>query len=103
VLGAVEGLEVATPLFSGYVVPITVAILVAGFSIQKYGTHRVGGWFGPVMILWFVVVAGLGVGWIVREPAVLAALRTRAGAGFAPRPGRRAWWLRWAWGGPQAT
>jgi KUP system potassium uptake protein len=77
VLGAVEGLEVATPLFSGYVVPITVAILVALFSIQKYGTHRVGGWFGPVMILWFVVIAGLGVVWIVREPAVLAAFDPR--------------------------
>jgi KUP system potassium uptake protein len=77
VLGAVEGLEVATPLFRGYVVPITVAILVALFSIQKYGTHRVGGLFGPVMILWFVVIAGLGVVWIVREPSVLAAVDPR--------------------------
>jgi KUP system potassium uptake protein len=92
VLGAVEGLEVATPLFRGYVVPITVVILVVLFSIQKYGTHRVGGLFGPVMILWFVVIAGLGVVWIVREPAVLAAadpthavtfFRANGVAGFA--------------------
>src|SRR5687767_11519118 len=77
VLGAVEGLEVVTPLFRPYVVPTTLAILVALFAIQKYGTHRVGGWFGPVMVLWFVTIAALGVVWITRAPAVLA--------GFDPR------------------
>ena len=54
VLGAIEGLEVATPLFRPYVVPVTVAILVGLFLIQKYGTHRVGGLFGPIMVIWFV-------------------------------------------------
>jgi KUP system potassium uptake protein len=77
VLGAVEGLEVVTPVFSGYVVPITVVILIALFAIQKYGTHRVGGLFGPIMILWFVTISALGVGWIGREPAVLAAFDPR--------------------------
>ena len=82
VLGAVEGLEVITPLFSGYVVPITVIILVALFAIQKFGTHRVGGLFGPVVIIWFVTIAALGVLWIGREPAVLAAFDPRHAMGF---------------------
>jgi KUP system potassium uptake protein len=77
VLGAIEGLEVATPLFRPYVVPLTVAILVALFLIQRYGTHRVGGLFGPIMILWFATLAGLGVMWIVRAPSVLAAFDPR--------------------------
>jgi KUP system potassium uptake protein len=73
VLGAIEGLEVATPLFQPYVVPITVVILIVLFVIQKYGTHRVGGLFGPVMVAWFVTLSVLGVIWIVRQPAVLGA------------------------------
>jgi KUP system potassium uptake protein len=82
VLGAIEGLEVATPLFRPYVVPVTVAILVGLFVIQRYGTHRVGGLFGPVMIMWFVVIAALGVVWIVRAPAVLGAFDPRHGFDF---------------------
>jgi KUP system potassium uptake protein len=82
VLGAIEGLEVATPLFAPYVVPITVAILIGLFLIQKYGTHRVGGLFGPIMIVWFVTLAGLGVAWIVRLPAVLGAFDPRHAVAF---------------------
>jgi KUP system potassium uptake protein len=82
VLGAVEGLEVATPFFQPYVVPITVAILVGLFLIQKYGTHRVGGLFGPIMVIWFVVLASLGIVWIVRLPAVLAAFDPRHAVAF---------------------
>jgi KUP system potassium uptake protein len=74
VLGASEGLEVATPLFAPYIVPISVAILVGIFLIQKYGTHSVGRLFGPVMVLWFVTIAILGVSWIVRVPQVLGAI-----------------------------
>ena len=77
VLGAIEGLEVATPLFQPYVVPLTVVILVALFAIQKFGTHRVGGLFGPIVIVWFLTIATLGVVWIVRAPAVLGALDPR--------------------------
>ena len=77
VLGAIEGLEVVTPLFQPYVVPITVVILVALFAIQKIGTHRVGGLFGPIVIVWFITIAALGVVWIVRAPAVLGALDPR--------------------------
>ncbi len=77
VLGAVEGLEVVTPLFSPFVVPITVVILIALFVIQKYGTHLVGGLFGPIVIVWFLTIAALGVVWIVRLPAVVGAVDPR--------------------------
>jgi KUP system potassium uptake protein len=92
VLGAVEGLGVVTPVFRAYVVPITVGILIALFTIQRFGTHRVGGLFGPVMVVWFVTIAGLGIVWIGREPAVVAAFdpthaftffRANGFAGFA--------------------
>jgi KUP system potassium uptake protein len=82
VLGAIEGLEVATPLFQPYVVPITVAILIVLFLIQKYGTHRVGGLFGPIMVIWFVTLAGLGIAWIVQLPAVLGAFDPRYALAF---------------------
>jgi len=76
VLSAVEGLQVATPLFAPYVVPISVAILVGLFVVQQYGTHRVGGLFGPVMVIWFLTIAGLGLMWIAREPSVVGAINT---------------------------
>ena len=74
VLGAVEGLQVETPLFAPYVVPMSVAILVILFVFQKYGTDRVGRLFGPIMVIWFVTIAGLGISWIVREPGVIGAV-----------------------------
>jgi KUP system potassium uptake protein len=77
VLGAIEGVEVATPLFRPYIVPVTVTILIALFGIQKFGTHRVGGLFGPIVIIWFVTIAALGMVWIVRAPAVLGAFDPR--------------------------
>ena len=73
VLGAVEGLKVATPFFDAYVVPLTVVILIGIFAIQQHGTHRVGRLFGPVMVLWFFAIALLGVTWIVKQPVVLTA------------------------------
>jgi KUP system potassium uptake protein len=82
VLGAVEGLEVATPVFSAYVVPITVVILVGLFSIQRFGTHRVGGLFGPIVIIWFVAIAILGVFWMIRAPEVLGAFDPRHALAF---------------------
>ena len=82
VLGAVEGLEVVTPVFRDFVVPVTVVILVVLFSIQKYGTHRIGRLFGPVMIGWFVTIALLGVAWIVRAPEVLVSFDPRYAARF---------------------
>ena len=74
VLSAIEGLEVATPIFKPYVIPLTIGVLVGLFAIQKNGTARVGIAFGPVTTLWFVVLAGLGAFQIVRSPGVLAAV-----------------------------
>jgi KUP system potassium uptake protein len=82
VLGAIEGLEVATPLFEPYVVPVTVGILIVVFAIQRHGTHRVGKLFGPVMVAWFVVIAALGIRWIVEAPVVLTAIDPRHAVGF---------------------
>jgi KUP system potassium uptake protein len=82
VLGAVEGLEVVTPLFSPYVVPITVAILIGLFAIQRFGTHRVGGLFGPIVIVWFIAIAALGVSWIVHAPEVWWAFDPRYAVRF---------------------
>ncbi len=78
VLGAVEGLKVATPLFEPYVVPIAVVILIGVFAIQRHGTHRVGRLFGPIMVVWFVVIAVLGVDVDrARSRSVLAAVDPR--------------------------
>jgi KUP system potassium uptake protein len=74
VLGAIEGLEVATPVFQPFVVPIALTILVALFVLQKRGTGRIGAMFGPVMMVWFVSIAVLGTSWILREPRVLQAV-----------------------------
>ena len=74
VLSAVEGLQVAAPALERFVVPVTVVILVALFALQRHGTARVGALFGPVMIVWFTVLAALGVRGIAHEPGVLAAL-----------------------------
>ena len=82
VLSAVEGLEVATPVLAPYVVPVAVVILIGIFLIQRFGTHRVGRLFGPVMVLWFVTIAVLGISWIVRQPQVLWAIDPRHGVTF---------------------
>jgi KUP system potassium uptake protein len=89
VLGAVEGLEVLTPLFSPYVVPVTVTILIALFAIQRFGTHRVGGLFGPIVIVWFVSIAVLGVIWIVDAPEVWHAFDPRYAVRFFEANGFR--------------
>jgi KUP system potassium uptake protein len=74
VLSAIEGLDVATPVFSHYIVPITIGVLIILFVVQRAGTAKVGALFGPVMTVWFAVIATLGVVYIVREPHVLTAL-----------------------------
>jgi len=74
VLSAVEGLEVVAPELQPFVVPCAVVILVALFMIQSHGTARVGSLFGPVMCLWFAVLAALGIAGIIREPDVVRAL-----------------------------
>ncbi len=74
VLSAVEGLEVVTPSFGPYVIPIAVVILIGLFSIQRAGTAKVGAVFGPVMIVWFTVLALLGGYHVIQDPGVLAAI-----------------------------
>ncbi len=79
VLSAVEGLKLASPGFGAVVVPLSVGILLALFLLQHFGTERVGRFFGPVMLLWFVAIAVLGLGSVVQHPAVLAAFNPLAG------------------------
>jgi KUP system potassium uptake protein len=74
VLGAIEGLEVIAPGMNDFIVPVTVAIMVALFAIQKHGTASVGKLFGPITALWFLVLAVLGVVHIAGHPDVLRAL-----------------------------
>jgi KUP system potassium uptake protein len=87
VLGAVEGLNVATPLFAPYVVPATVVIIVALFLIQSRGTAKVGRLFGPVMLVWFVVIAALGVAQAARHPSVFGAFNPAHALDFFLRNG----------------
>ena len=87
VLSAVEGLELFDPDFKKAVIPITLAVLAVLFAYQRHGTARVGSFFGPIMVVWFVVIALVGVVPIVRVPQVLAALNPLAGLGLlAHRP-----------------
>jgi KUP system potassium uptake protein len=74
VMSAVEGLEIAAPSLARYVLPITLLILIALFMLQKHGTEVVGRLFGPVMIVWFVTLALLGLYHIATAPRVIAAL-----------------------------
>ena len=73
VLSAVEGLEIAAPRLTAWVVPLTIAVLVAVFATQRFGTARVGRMFGPVMLLWFLVLAVMGVHNILQAPEVFKA------------------------------
>jgi len=74
VLSAVEGLEVISPAFKQYVVPITLVVLFGLFFVQKRGTSGIGKFFGPITVLWFLTIAALGVVHIVGHPEILAAL-----------------------------
>ncbi len=74
VLSAVEGLEVISPVFHSYIIPITLAVLVALFTLQSRGTASVGRLFGPVMTLWFITLAILGIINIIAEPRVIQAI-----------------------------
>ncbi len=85
VLSAVEGLEVVTPALSDYVVPITIAIVVGLFSVQRFGTARVARVFGPITALWFVVLAAVGLVYIADNPAILWALNPVEAVGFLVR------------------
>jgi KUP system potassium uptake protein len=87
VLGAVEGLEVATPVLKPYVIPITIVILITLFVFQRRGTATVGKIFAPITLLWFVIIAALGVSQILRAPGVFAAINPWHGVSFFLRNG----------------
>jgi len=87
VLSAVEGLHVATPFFEPYVIPITIVVLVLLFLVQYQGTARVGAVFGPITLVWFVVLGLLGVREIVHAPHVLNAVNPAHAVGFLVRHG----------------
>ncbi len=87
VLSAVEGLEIANPDLTAYVVPLTVLILVLLFSIQSRGTALVGKLFGPVMVVWFGTLAALGIYHVSHDPQILASLLPQHAVGYFVRHG----------------
>jgi KUP system potassium uptake protein len=89
VMSAIEGLHVATPLFDPYVVPIAIGILIGLFFFQSRGTTGVGKVFGPVTLLWFVVIAILGIQQINRVPEVLSAINPLQACQFFVNNGSR--------------
>ena len=82
VLSAIEGVQVAAPSVGAIVLPITAVILVGLFVIQRLGTGAVGRLFGPVMAVWFAVIAAWGIHGIVSNPAILKALSPTYAASF---------------------
>ena len=82
VLSALEGLKDPLPSFAPYVLPLSVAVLIAVFALQPQGTARIGALFGPIMTVWFVVIGVLGIAGIIQHPGVLAALDPRYGLGY---------------------
>lgn len=82
VLSAVEGLEIVSPNFTKYVIPITIGILVALFFLQKTGTAVVGVLFGPIMVIWFLVLGAMGIYNIIDHPNILLAVNPMYGVNF---------------------
>ena len=82
VVSALEGLKVAAPGMSNYIVPMAIAIIVGIFSVQRFGTAKVGAVFGPITAFWFIVLAGLGILWIFKNPSVLQAFNPWLGIHF---------------------
>ena len=93
VLSAVEGLAVPLPELSHLVLPIAVGVLIALFLLQKRGTAKVAGLFGPIMLVWFLVIAGLGINGLINEPRVLAAFNPLYALGFLAEEGMTAFLL----------
>jgi KUP system potassium uptake protein len=82
VLSAVEGVKVAVPSLKSMVLPVTIAVLVGLFAIQRFGTHRIGRVFGPVMVVWFLVIAVAGLARVIDHPEILKALSPHYGVEF---------------------
>jgi KUP system potassium uptake protein len=82
VLSAVEGLEVVSPAFKDWVIPLTLLVLLALFAVQKRGTAGIGKFFGPITLVWFGTIAVLGVSHILQHPEILQALSPHHATGF---------------------
>lgn len=82
VLSALEGVNVVTSQLKPYIMPAAVVILIALFGVQRFGTSKIGALFGPTMLVWFVVIAALGVSGVLRNPAVLSAVDPRLALDF---------------------
>lgn len=87
VLSALEGVNVVTSVFKPFITPIAVAILVVFFAVQRFGTAKIGSAFGPIMLVWFVVIAVLGLAGIIHNPVVLTALDPRHAISFLAHNG----------------
>ncbi len=87
VLSAVEGLDVATPAFEPWIIPIALGVLIGLFAVQYHGTGGVGRWFGPIMLLWFLAILILGLVHVAEVPRVLQALSPFEAINFALRHG----------------
>ncbi len=87
VLSAVEGLELATPLFTPFIVPISIAVLTGLFWMQRHGTGKVGQIFGPITVVWFGVLGAMGISCILEHPTVLEAFNPFLGLGFFAKNG----------------
>ena len=88
VLSALEGVNVVTDTFRPFVMPMAVVVLLCLFAAQRFGTERIGRAFGPVMLLWFLVIATLGVVSILRHPGVIVAVDPRYAISFMSHAGR---------------
>jgi KUP system potassium uptake protein len=88
VLSALEGVNVVTDTFKPFVMPMAVVVLLCLFGAQRFGTEKIGRAFGPVMLLWFVVIGGLGIASIAHHPGVIAAIDPRYALHFLAHSGR---------------
>jgi KUP system potassium uptake protein len=93
VLSAIEGLQVATPAFQSFVVPITVVIITGIFLFQSKGTAALGAVFGRITLVWFIAISATGIPWIFRHPDVLAAVHPAYAWNFFAENGWKGFWV----------
>jgi KUP system potassium uptake protein len=82
VISAIEGMNVISPTFGKFVLPLSIVILVMLFAVQSYGTARMAAYFGPIIVVWFLALGGMGIVWILKEPGVLVAFNPYYGVAF---------------------
>ncbi len=82
VLSAIEGMKIIAPTLDAYVIPVTMVLIAGFFAIQRFGTNAIGRFFGPIMIVWFLIIAALGIFAIAKNPVVLIAVNPLYGLAF---------------------